>query len=167
MTNTNRDHNAWINALELAQDSTSETRQQLVNDYGGRALNSLEVNADERYVIVSFKDSPEITTIFKYPDDQLTIMEIEGELHKVMHELTEENEESILSAVFTLWLMNDRLAYFAQFTDALVDASETVHTDLDDEGNIMLDSYRDEGWTQHDKNKPVDEVAHKSGTGFG
>ena len=167
MTNTNRDHNAWINALELAQDSTSETRQQLVNDYGGRALNSLEVNADERYVIVSFKDSPEITTIFKYPDDQLTIMEIEGELHKVMHELTEENEESILSAVFTLWLMNDRLTYFAQFTDAIVDASETVHTDLDDEGNIMLDSYRDEGWTQHDKDKPVDEVAHKSGTGFG
>ena len=52
MTNTNHDQSAWINALELSQDSTSETRQQLVNDYGGRVLNSLEVNADERYVIV-------------------------------------------------------------------------------------------------------------------
>ena len=56
---------------------SSETRQQLVNDYGGRVLNSLEVNADESGYIVSFKDSPEVTTIFKYPDDQLTIMEIE------------------------------------------------------------------------------------------
>ena len=166
MTNTN--HEAWIRALEESGDPNSIEKQKLVDTYGFRPLDKLEVNADERYVIVSFKDSPRITHIFKYPDDGYVIWEVENELHRAMQELTEENEESILQAIFTLWLMNGRLSYFAQFTDAQIDVSETLVIDIDEAGNIMEREYLNEfGAPFTAPDGPVEKPSHSSGTGFG
>lgn len=129
MTNTSPDYNVWVDAVNATEDPNAAAKIALMSEYGARPLDKLEVNADDRYVIVSFKDSPQITYVFKYPDDEITVEEIETELHKIMHELTEENEEEILKAVFTLWLMNGRLSYFAQFTDVNMDASQSVQLD--------------------------------------
>lgn len=166
MTNTSRE--AWIRALNESGDPGSIEKQKLVDTYGFKPLDKLEVNADERYVIVSFRDNPRITHIFKYPDDGYTIWEVENELHRALHEVTEDNEESILQSVFTLWLMNGRLTYFAEFTDVQIDSSETLKVDLDDAGNIMEEEYvKEYGVPFSAPDGPVEKPSHKSGTGFG
>lgn len=163
MTNTNRE--AWVNALVESQDPDASVKVELLDEYGFKPLHSLEVNADARYVLVAFKDSPRITHVFKYPEDEYIMWEIENELHRAMHELTEENEVEILQSIFTLWLMNGRLSYFAQFTDANIDASETLEVSLEKEtGAIEEESYVAEFGLPPLPSSPVLEVAQDTET---
>jgi len=139
-------------------------RIPLIDKYAGRNIENLQVDAEDGYVLVVFKDEPQQTIAFKY---DITIREVvdevENELHRVLHEITEENESDLLQGVFTLWLLNGRLTYFAEFTDVNVDTSEIVTTDEDPEdGSPLISQFQ-----PPDRDVPVEKPSHSSGTGFG
>jgi hypothetical protein len=101
-------------------------RIPLIDKYAGRNLENLQVDAESGYVTVVFKDTLHETIVFKYDTTTREVAEeIENELHRIMHEITEDNEQDLLQGVFTLWLLNGRLTYFAEFTDIEVDTSQT------------------------------------------
>lgn len=106
-------------------------RIPLIDKYAGRNLENLQVDAESGYVTVVFKDTLHETIVFKYDTTTREVAEeIENELHRIMHEITEDNEQELLQGVFTLWLLNGRLTYFAQFTDIEVDTSQTYTVEV-------------------------------------
>lgn len=123
---------------ELNIDETMEfwsedqiARRPLIDKYAGRNLENLQVDAESGYVTVVFKDTLHETIVFKYDTTTREVAEeIENELHRIMHEITEDNEQDLLQGVFTLWLLNGRLDYFAEFTDIEADTSQTYTVEV-------------------------------------